>query len=155
VTAPPKSLPVVVALLALAAGCVGSTSIGDAPDATTVDSPADTATPTPDRASNQPDPDKTVRLENDWNDSVEIRIRVVREATGQPVHEGTYVLDAGEERTVYDVADAGSEGVESFRVTATARNATEAVTIETSACSTDAYIEITASGELYPFRGVC
>ena len=75
--------------------------------------------------------------------------------TGETVHEGTYTLDPGTEREVYDVADADPDGVESFRVTATARNATGTVTIETSACSTDAFVEITSSGELDPLRGVC
>jgi hypothetical protein len=90
-----------------------------------------------------------------WNQSVEIRIRFVREATNETVHEGTYTLDPGAEREVYSVADADPDGVESFRVTATARNTTESVTIETNVCSTDAYVEITEAGDLYPFRGVC
>ena len=94
-----------------------------------------------------PDPDKTVQLENPWNQSVEIRISVVREATNETVHEGTYTLDPGTEREVYDVADADPDGVESFRVTAIARTATGTVTIETGACSTDAHVEITSSGD--------
>jgi hypothetical protein len=172
---PAKSLAVVLAVLTLTVGCVGPPGTGSGSATATPEPSADTATPTPDPdpatgtdgpdtgaasagtrgASNQPDPDKTVQLENAWNQSVEIRISVVREAANETVHEGTYTLDPGTEREVYDVADADPDGVESFRVTATARNATRTVTIETSACSTDAYVEITSSGDLYPFRGVC
>lgn len=140
---------VAVALLAVLAGCLGGAEGSPAAPAGST-APADPAD-----ASAHPDPDKSVRLENDWNRSVEVRLSVVREATNETVHEGTYTLDPGTERAVYDVADADPDGVESFRVTATARTATGTVTIETSACSTDAYVEITSSGNLYPFRGVC
>ena len=75
--------------------------------------------------------------------------------TGETVHEGTYTLDPGTEREVYDVADADPDGVESFRVTATARNTTESVTIETSVCYGGAYVEVLEDGTLYPYYAIC
>lgn len=170
-----KSLAAVVALLALTAGCVGPSSVGSgsATPTPTPEPPADTATPTPDPApgseasttetvsvstqgaSNQPDPDKTVRLENAWNRSVEIRIRVVREATNETVHEEMYTLAPGEQREVYTTADAAPDGIESFRVIATARETTESVTIETNACYGGAYVEVLEDGTLYPYYAIC
>ena len=173
VTPQSKSLAVVVAVLALTAGCVGPSSIGSTSETTTPEPPAGTARPTPDPApgseepttetasvstegaANQPDPDKRVWLENAWNESVEIRIRVVREATNETVHEGTYTLDPGEQREVYTTADADPDGIESFRVTATARDTTESVTIETNACYGWAYVEVLEDGTVYPYYAIC
>jgi hypothetical protein len=170
---PTKSLAVVLAVLTLTAGCVGPPGTGSGSATPTPEPPADTATSTPDPttgtdgsttdtkvvgtrgASNQPDPDKRVRLENAWNQSVEIRISVVREATNETVHEGTYTLEPGQQREVYNVADADPDGIESFRVTATARNTTRSVTIETSACYGGAYVEVLEDGTLYPYYAIC
>ena len=172
---PAKSLAVVLAVLTLTAGCVSPLGTGSGSATPTPESPAGTSTPTPDpgtttgmggsgtdtkavsteEASNQPDPDKRVRLENAWNQSVEIRIQVVREATNETVHEGTYTLDPGEEREVYNVADADPDGIESFRVTATVRNTTESVTIETNQCYGGAYVEVLEDGTLYPYYAIC
>ena len=172
---PAKSLAVVLAVLTLTAGCVGPSGVGSGSATPTPESPTDTATPTPDPdtttgmdgsgtdtkvvstegASDQPDPDKRVRLENAWNQSVEIRISVVREATNETVHEGTYTLEPEEQREVYNTADADPDGIESFRVTATARNTTESVTIETNACYGGAYVEVLDDGTLYPYYAIC
>jgi hypothetical protein len=182
VTLPLKPVSVIVAVLALTAGCVGPTAPGSG-SATATPTPtgnpvtsapdAGTATPTPDPepgtegsdtgtvsvstegASNEPDPDKAVRLENAWNRSVEIRLRVVREATNETVHEGTYTLDAGEQRVVYNTAEADPDGIEAFRVIATARNTTESVTIETNACYGGASVEVLEDGTLYPYYAIC
>jgi hypothetical protein len=170
-----KPLAVALAVLALTAGCVGPASIGDGSESVTSASPVDTATPTPDPdtatkadqsptetksvntegASNEPDPDKAVRLENAWNGSAEIRIRVVREATNGTVHEGAYTLDPGEEREVYNLADAEPDGIEPFRVIATARNTTDSVTVETHACHGDVYVELLEDGTVYPSYAIC
>jgi hypothetical protein len=172
---PAKSLAVALAVLVLTAGCVGPSSIGDGSETPTTERPTDTATPTPDPdtttgtdgsgtetkavstegASNEPDPDKRVRLENAWNQSVDVRISVVREATNETVHEGTYTIDPGEEREVYNLADADPDGIEPFRVTATARNTTESATVETHACHGDVYVEVLEDGTVYPYYPIC
>ena len=51
--------------------------------------------------------------------------------------------------------DADPDGVESFRVTATARNTTESVTIETNVCYGGAYVEVQEDGTLYPYYAIC
>ena len=170
-----KSLAVALTMLVLAAGCVGPGSPGSGSATPTTEPPTDTATPAPDPdtttgaegsstdtkvvstegAANQPDPDKRVRLENAWNESVDIRISVVREATTETVHEGTYTLEPGEQREVYNLADADPDGIESFRVTATVRNTTESVTIETNQCYGGAYVEVLEDGTVYPYYALC
>ncbi|WP_049987687.1 hypothetical protein [Halobellus rufus] len=105
--------------------------------------------------SEQPDPDKAVHVENRWNQSVEIRVQVVREATNETVYDETETFVPGADREVYNLSAANPDGIESFRVTATARNTTESVTIETHECYGDAYVEITESGELFPYYAIC
>ena len=140
-----------LAVLVLTAGRLGgvpgtgTTVTSEAPD-----SPVGTV-----GAAEQPDADTAVHVENGWNRSVEIRIIVVREATNETVYEETEAFGAGADRDVYNLAEASPEGVESFRITATARNTTESVPIETSVCYGNAYVEITEEGELYPYHAIC
>jgi hypothetical protein len=158
---------VLLAALLLTAGCLSGSGGTDSPSSPTSEtptaSPADSPgppspSPTPygtAGASNQPDPDKAVQLRNDWNRSVEMRVRVVRDATNETVHDGTYTLAPGEERTAYSLTRADPDGVESFTVVVTARNTTERVRIETSRCYGDAHAEVQADGTLYAFYAIC
>lgn len=163
-----------LAVALLAAGCLGA-GPGATPSATP-DSPTDAPTTTPapgsspgspaspspttppDRhatASDRPDPDKAVHLRNEWNRSVDMRVRVLRAATGETVHEGSYTLAPGTERTVYDTARADPEGVEPFEVVLTARNTTERVTVETSTCYGDAHGTVRGDGTVYLYYAIC
>lgn len=170
---PSRSTPLAALLVVVivTAGCLGGpapgagTTADDTP--TSPSSPTPTSSPTPpsetptytppgtEYASEQPDASHPITLTNEWNRSVTVQVTVVREATNETVHEGTYDLDAGEERAVYDTAEADPDGIERFTITATAVNATESVTIETSQCYGGAYVEITADGELYPYYAIC
>jgi hypothetical protein len=169
----------VIAVVLLTAGCLGGTPSSGTESATATPTPTPTPTvtempgtptPTPDptpgetasatwvgteHAADQPDADKDVSVENAWNRSVEIDLRVVREATNETVYDETLTLEPGEERTVYNLEDADPDGIESFRVTATARNTTESVTIQTNACYGNAYVEIQDDGTLYPYYAIC
>lgn len=161
---PSGPLAAVLALLLLAAGCLSGGPAG------TTTSPTPTATPTAaqgsgttattpadghEAATNRPDPDKSIRLENGWNRSITIRIRIVRDATGETVHDDTYDLPPDSERTAYDLSEADPDGIESFTVVVTARNRTEHVGIETNACYGDVYVEIQDDGTLYPYYAIC
>ena len=179
----PTRATILVSLLLFTAGCPGWVP-ADGPESETTPSPTaeprssitddaqppddSTSGPTPGEAtrpestfegtegwSEEADPDKEIRLENARNRLVEIRIRVVREATNATVHEGTYTLEPGEQREVYNTADADPDGAESFRVTATVRNTTESVTSETSACHGTVYVEVLEDGTLYPYYAIC
>jgi len=149
---PRASRPALLAVLLLTAGCLS----GAAGDATT-EGPTSTATAPPDHraASNQPDPEKAVVLENEWDRSVEMHVRVVRDATNRTVHEANYTVGADEERTVYSVAAADPDGIESFTVVVTTRDTTDRVTIETSACYGNVYAEIQADGTPYVYYAIC
>lgn len=119
-------------------------------------SPDGTATPgSHESAQAQPDPDKDVRLVNEWNKSVTMTVDVVRESTGETVHEGTYELSPGAERAVYNTAEAAPDGVEAFTVVVTARGTTERITIETNRCYGDAYGTVREDGTVYVYYAIC
>lgn len=158
-----------LALLVFTAGCLGSPVVDGGPtptDQTRTPSPSQspTATPTeaptstpPDHeyASNEPDPDTAVVLANRWTDTVEIHVTVVREATNETVHEASYDVTPGVERTVYNTEAADPDGVESFTVVTTARNTTESVTIETSECYGDVFGAVQEDGTFYGSYAIC
>lgn len=168
---PSRSTPLAALLVVVivTAGCLGSPSPGRGPtvDGTSAASAAPTSSPTSpsetptytppgtEYASEQPDASHSVVVTNDWNRSVTVRVTVVREATTETVHEETYDVAPDGERAVYNTADANPDGIERFTVEATALNATESVTIETSKCYGNVYVEITADGELYPYYAIC
>jgi hypothetical protein len=173
--APDRSLAVLFVAVVLTAGCLGGTPSIGTDSATPTQTPTatempGTPTPTPDptpgetptdewttteHASDQPDPDKAVHVENRWNRSVEIRISVVREATNETVYEETETFEPGADRDVYNLEEASPDGIESFRITATALNATESVTIETNKCYGDAYGTVLEDGTVYLYYAIC
>lgn len=138
----------VLALLVLAAGCLGG------PPATGTTTPS----PTPvghEHAATQPDPDTAVHLTNEWNRSVTVGVRVVREATGATVHDAAHELAPDANRTVYSTATADPDGIETFAVTVAVHNATQRIAVETSACDGDVYGRVRADGTLYAFHAGC
>ncbi|MFC7069788.1 hypothetical protein [Halobaculum lipolyticum] len=153
----PSRSTVVAALLVallLAGGCLGN------PERPTTGSVSTTATPseTPagtEYASQRPDPSQSVTLENWWNQTVSIHLTVVRVATGETVVNETFAVAPGEEVAAYNTVEADPQGVERFAVTATALNATESVSIETSRCYGGAYVSITEDGELFATYAIC
>lgn len=162
-SSPRVHLSALLAVLLLTAGCLSGVS-GDAtpsPAPTATGTPTETPTATgttpPDHraALNQPDLDKEVTLENLGSRSVEMHVRVVRDATNETVHDGTYTLAPGTERTVYNVSEADPDGVESFTVVVTTPDTTERVSIETSECYGDVYGEIQEDGTLYLYYAIC
>jgi hypothetical protein len=156
-------LVALVVLVSLAAGCLAGGPVAPQTETDTATAtPTEPATATPTQtpwshthAADQPDPDKEIRLSNRWNRSVAMHVRVVREATNATVHDATHDIAPGGEQTVYTTAAADPEGVEAFTVTVSARNATESVTIETSACYGNAYGEIREDGSLYVYYAIC
>ena len=82
-----------------------------------------------------PDRETPVLLRNDWNRSVEVRVRVVCEPSAVTVHDEAYVLDPGGRLGVYDLAAASPDGRVPLRVVVTARNATDGVVVRTTECA--------------------
>lgn len=141
----------------LTAGCLSTPIDGTV---TPVSSPDTTPSETTQRGShehamNEPDTNKTVLLENDWNRTVEMHVTVIREATNETVHEGRYDVEPGSRRAVYHTAEANPEGVERFTVVMTARNETKTVTIETNLCYGPAYATILDDGTPYLYFAIC
>lgn len=106
-------------------------------------------------ASNEPDPSKHVRLENRWDETVTIDVRVVRNATGMTVHNASYDLDPGADRTVYNTVEADPDGIEGFTIVASARNTTDRVRIETSECYGYAHATVADGGALELYYPIC
>jgi hypothetical protein len=173
-----RQSPPLVALAALLVlgGCLSAGAGGQSPSPTPTQTATDTPVTTPtdgpgsspaptsptastpdghEQAANQPDPDKHVLLANDWNETVTIEVSVVRESTNETVHEGSYDLEPGAERTVYNTSAADPDGIERFTVVVTARGTTERVDIETSQCYGEAYGEVQSDGSLYLYYSIC
>lgn len=134
------------------------------PTETGTPTPTETATPTPtpvetpfdsQEASKRADPDKRVRLENDWNRSVNFQVRVVRDATDETIYNATHTIDPGADLTAYNIATADPDGVEPFTVVVSARNTTARTTIETNECYGWVYGTITDDGGLRVIAPIC
>jgi hypothetical protein len=146
-----------LALVLLTARCLSSPIDGTV---TPVSSPekTDAETTHPDGhayAENQPDLNKTVLLENDWNQTVEMHVTVIRNATNETVHEGRYDVEPGSSREVYHTAAAEPDGIERFTVILRARNETNTASIETNLCYGPAYATIQDDGTPYLYYVIC
>jgi hypothetical protein len=166
---PPTTRPTVgvLALLLLTAGCLSGLPAGTpsastptpAPDGT--DAPPSpsgtppTAYPDHERATNEPNPDHDVVLESDYDRSVTVHVRVIRNATNETVYDATHTLPPGKEQTVYNTVEADPDGVERFTVVTSARNATERVEIETSQCYGNVIGAVDEDGEFYLTYAIC
>jgi hypothetical protein len=141
----------------LTTGCLstpidGTVTPVSAPDTT----PSRTTQPgSHEHAMNEPDPNKTVLLENDWNRTVEMHVTVIREATNETVHEGRYDVEPGSSREVYHTAAAEPDGIERFTVILRAGNETNTATIETNLCYGPAYATIQEDGTPYLYYAFC
>jgi FlaG/FlaF family flagellin (archaellin) len=153
-----RSTVLVAVVVVLAAGCLSGVSGEATPRSSPSPTGTITSTPTPaghEAAMDRPDPDKEVRLRNEWNRSVEVRVRIQRDATNRTVHDVTERLQPGAERTAYDLSTADPDGVEAFTVVVTARNTTERVGIETNECYGNVYAEVSEDGTLYVYYAIC
>lgn len=127
-------------------------------------------------ASDSPDPDHSITLESETGESQQVRVRVVREATGETVFETTD--DPLGKHTLYNLRQADPEGVEAFRVcaelveakitateTATATTTTESggsesrqrdcATIRTSECYGNAHVTVEEDGSIQIIYAIC
>lgn len=110
------------------------------------------------RASNTPNPDHGVSIENEAAVSATLRVAVVREAAGKAVFETTRRVGPGAEVAVFNLEQADPEGVERFEVcaelvasggtetgSATATTSEEPATTDESATGTGASTETTTA----------
>ncbi|SFT10307.1 hypothetical protein SAMN04488556_0149 [Halostagnicola kamekurae] len=105
--------------------------------------------------SEQPDSDHPVDLENHGSEGATFDITVVRNATGEIVHNQSHVLDPGKEREVYNTDRASPNGIETFEIRWAARNETGQVTIKTNQCYGGAYVMIQEDGTASSTYSIC
>lgn len=164
-TSSSRLFPLLLAVLFLTAGCLSPASTPD-DSSSTIDTVPSTTEPTTSRTAtttvcgwscldDQPDPHHSVQLENNWNQSVDVHVRIIRDATNTTVHNETYTLEHGSERTAYNVAEAEPDGIETFDVAITALNTTENTEIRTSKCFGNAFAQIRSDGELFVSYSIC
>ncbi|WP_227352823.1 hypothetical protein [Haladaptatus salinisoli] len=67
-------------------------------------------------ASNTPDPDHAITLRNESDDARVVRLRVVREETGETAYDETHELSSGGGVRAYNLKQADPDGVEAFSV---------------------------------------
>lgn len=171
-----RSVLAVVGSVLASAGCLsdseatgGTTTENVTTDAepTTEDTatPDDPTTERPDsdeqtiHAADSPDSDHSLTLRSEASESqVRVRVRVVREATGETVFETTARASPAE-RTLYNLRQADPEGVESFRMCAelvgTESQRRDCATVSTSACYGDAHVTVGNDGAVRIVYAVC
>jgi hypothetical protein len=157
-------ISILLIFLLVTAGCMSGGSSGSA---TRTETPTPSVTPSateisetptsPDSESalNDPDSNKEVRIESEWNQTVKITIRVVQIQNNETVHHETYELAPGKQKAVYNLSEAEPDGVEAFAVVVTAQNDTQRVSIETNACYGHAYAVIKNNGSLDVVYAIC
>lgn len=138
---PCRRATVALAVLVVVAGCNGASTDGT----------DNTPTPGPSERPAQ----HAVYLENEHNQTVDMHVRVVREATNETVHNATYEVDFLDEREVYDTGDGDPDGVEKFTVIVTAQNTTKSRTIESSWCYGNVYARIEEDGTFSLSHATC
>lgn len=127
-------------LMVALAGCSVPGVDGDPPSATQTPGSAGTDT------GAVADENKEIALLNEWNQSVELQIRIIRLATGETVHDQSYTLQPESRRTAYTIRRADTDGIESFEVIVTARNTTADDTFSNDACYGDIRVPINSDG---------
>ena len=118
-------------------------------------------------ASNEPDPDHSVTLNNESSETRIVRVWVTREETGETVFETTRESPPGTEYELYDLARADPDGIEAFAVcgelvgadaTTDAdgeSSARDCVTLRTNACYGNAHVTIREDGSLQIIYSIC
>jgi hypothetical protein len=118
-------------------------------------------------ASDSPEPDHSIYLGSEAEESRRVRVRIVREATGETVFETTVEASAGE-YTLYNLREADPEGVEAFRVCAelvesetagteitTPSPRRDCMTIRTSECYGNAHVTVEDDDSVRIIYAIC
>ncbi len=108
------------------------------------------------------DPDLSVSLENESDESRRVRVWVVRQSTGETVFDAQRTVSPEEDVTLYNLRQAHPDGVESFRICCEALDAAssntssrECVTVETDECHGSTVVRIQKDGSVTPTYSIC
>jgi len=127
-------------LVVLSAGCVSPGTIGDRTSSTSTPQSAGT------EAGVVADKNKKVQLLNEWNQSVDLQLRIVRLDTDETVHDENYTLSPDSSQTAYTINRADTSGIEAFEVIVTARNRTTNDRFANDACYGNIHVPINSDG---------
>lgn len=101
------------------------------------------------------DRDKAVELNNRDEAAYTVGIRVLRESSGEVVHEGTYELAPGtRRREVFNTESLDGPGDVGYEVRATMDEQSASVSFETDQCHGGGYVEV-RDGDLLAYSGIC
>ena len=106
-------------------------------------------------AAQTPDPTHSIQIENEKSDSVTLTATVLREQTGETVHNQTYTLQPNETVTAYNTRQANPDGIEEFTVTVTSEGSTDSFTLETNQCMGDVIARVTESDGIDMVYSIC
>jgi len=80
---------------------------------------------------------------------------VVRETTGETVHNRTYTLQPDETMSAYNTRQANPDGIEEFNVSVTSGGSTDSFTLETDQCMGDVIAQVTESDGIDMVYSIC
>ena len=106
-------------------------------------------------AAQTPDPNHQIQIENEISDSVTVTVTVLREQTGETVHNQTYTLQPNETVTAYNTRQANPDGIEPFNVSVTSGGSTDSFTLETDQCMGDLIARVTESDGIDMLYSIC
>lgn len=107
-------------------------------------------------AINTIDTDKDINIDNKYNQTETVKLKVERNNTGEVVHEEEYELEPDSSLDpAYTLSVNRTETIPSFTVTSTVGNQTESVNVRMSQCYGSAYVEVQSDGNLYAFYSIC
>ncbi len=96
-------------------------------------------------AAQTPDPDHSIRITNELSDPVNVTTTVIRETTGETVHNQTYTLKPDATVTAYNTRQANPDNIEKFNMSVTTSGSTDSFLLETDQCMGDLKAQVTES----------
>ncbi|ERH07332.1 MAG: hypothetical protein J07HN4v3_02971 [Halonotius sp. J07HN4] len=106
-------------------------------------------------AAQTPDPDHSIQITNELSDPVNVTATVVRETTGETVHNQTYTLQPDATTTAYNTRQANPDSIEKFNVSVTASGSTDSFPVETDQCMGDLEAQVTESDGIDWLYAIC
>lgn len=107
-------------------------------------------------AINTIDTDKDINIDNEYNQTETVKLKVERNNTGEVVHEEEYELEPDSSLDpAYTLSVNRTETIPSFTITSTVGNQTESVNVRMSQCYGSTYAEVQSDGNLYAFYSIC
>jgi len=118
-------------------GCVGSDRSGNA------------------AATQTPDEDHAIEIENPTTESVEMTVTVRRVSTETVVHDQTHTVQPEETATIYNTRQADPDGIEEFNLSVATNGSTDSLSMKTNECWGDVVARVSASDGVSLVYAIC